>query len=183
MTITDDLVPEPLWQAIQPLLPTPPPRYGGRPASTTAPAWSASSTSCAPVCPGGCCPPASSAAPARSPRCCWRRWSTPSRRSRARAAAQGGLASARPSSTATRGTTTGAAVWRCAGAVSLPGLLGAASSPANGCHRYVVERSLAWLVGYRRLQVRYERRSDIMLGFLHLACALICLKSLNRTQV
>jgi hypothetical protein len=23
----------------------------------------------------------------------------------------------------------------------------------------VVERSLAWLVGYRRLQVRYERRS------------------------
>jgi hypothetical protein len=43
----------------------------------------------------------------------------------------------------------------------------------------VVERSLAWLVGYRRLQVRYERRADILLGFLHLACTLICLKSLN----
>jgi hypothetical protein len=27
-----------------------------------------------------------------------------------------------------------------------------------------VEWSLAWLVGYRRLQVRYERRADILLG-------------------
>jgi hypothetical protein len=27
----DTLIPEQLWQAIQPLLPTPPPRYGGRP--------------------------------------------------------------------------------------------------------------------------------------------------------
>ena len=39
----------------------------------------------------------------------------------------------------------------------------------------MAERSLAWLVGYRRLQVRYERRSDILLGFLQLACTLICL--------
>jgi IS5 family transposase len=51
-----------------------------------------------------------------------------------------------------------------------------------GRHRYVVERSLAWLVGCRRLQVRYERRGDILLGFLHLACALICLNSLKRWQ-
>ena len=28
---TEALVPDRLWQAIQPLLPTPPPRYGGRP--------------------------------------------------------------------------------------------------------------------------------------------------------
>jgi IS5 family transposase len=48
-----------------------------------------------------------------------------------------------------------------------------------GRHRYVVERSLAWLLGYRRLQVRYERRADILLGFVHLACALICLRSLH----
>jgi hypothetical protein len=33
----------------------------------------------------------------------------------------------------------------------------------------VVERSLAWLVGDRRLQVRYERDADILLAFLHLA--------------
>jgi transposase len=50
-------------------------------------------------------------------------------------------------------------------------------------HRHVVERSLAWLVGYRRLQVRYQRRADILLGFLSLACALICLKSLNNPRV
>jgi transposase len=30
-TTIDDLVSEQLWQAIQPLLPTPPPRYGGLP--------------------------------------------------------------------------------------------------------------------------------------------------------
>jgi IS5 family transposase len=53
------------------------------------------------------------------------------------------------------------------------------SSQRLGRHRYVVERSLAWLVGYRRLQVRYERRADVLLGFVHLACALICLKSLR----
>jgi transposase len=52
-----------------------------------------------------------------------------------------------------------------------------------GRHRDVVERSLAWLVGYRRLQVRYERRADILLGFVYLACALICLKQLNKPKV
>jgi IS5 family transposase len=60
---------------------------------------------------------------------------------------------------------------------------GIESSDRLGRHRYVVERSLAWLVGYRRLQIRYERRADILVAFLHLACALICLKSLNRTKV
>jgi hypothetical protein len=44
----DDLVPGQLWQAIQPLLASPPRRCGGAFASTTAPAWPASSTSCAP---------------------------------------------------------------------------------------------------------------------------------------
>jgi IS5 family transposase len=57
---------------------------------------------------------------------------------------------------------------------------GIESSQRLGRHRYVVERSLAWLVGYRRLRVRYERRADILLGFLQLACALICLKQLHQ---
>jgi hypothetical protein len=47
----------------------------------------------------------------------------------------------------------------------------------------VVERSLAWLLGSRRLQVRDGRRGDVLLGFLQLACALISLRYLNRTQV
>jgi hypothetical protein len=45
----------------------------------------------------------------------------------------------------------------------------------------VVERSLAWLVGYRRLQVRYEWRADMLLGLVQLACVLICLNSLNQS--
>jgi hypothetical protein len=52
-----------------------------------------------------------------------------------------------------------------------------------GHHRDVVERSLSWLVGHRRLQVRYERRADILPGFLSLAGALIHLNSLNRSKV
>jgi transposase len=49
-----------------------------------------------------------------------------------------------------------------------------------GKHRWVVERTLSWLNRYRRLRVRYERRSDIHQAFLSLGCALICLKFANR---
>jgi IS5 family transposase len=59
---------------------------------------------------------------------------------------------------------------------------GIESSGRLGHHRYVVERSLAWLVGYRRLQVRYERRADILTAFLQLACALICLNALKQAK-
>ncbi len=48
------------------------------------------------------------------------------------------------------------------------------SSERLGRHRWVVERTLAWLLGYRRLGVRYERRADLLQGLLHLACALTC---------
>ena len=44
-----------------------------------------------------------------------------------------------------------------------------------GQHRWVVERSLAWLLGFRRLGMRYERRADLLQGLLHLACTLSCL--------
>ncbi len=59
---------------------------------------------------------------------------------------------------------------------------GVESSTRLGRHRYVVERSLVWLVGYRRLQVRYERCAGILLGFLHLARTLICRKALNQPE-
>jgi transposase len=55
---------------------------------------------------------------------------------------------------------------------------GVDTSERLGRYRWVVERSLAWLLGYRRLGVRYERRSDLLLGLLHLACALTCLRRL-----
>jgi transposase len=48
-----------------------------------------------------------------------------------------------------------------------------------GRYRWVVERSLAWLLGCRRLGVRYERRAGLLRGLLHLACALICVRFLE----
>jgi transposase len=52
------------------------------------------------------------------------------------------------------------------------------SSERLGRHRWVVERTLAWLNRFRRLTVRYERRADIHQAFLTLGCALICWTSL-----
>jgi transposase len=49
-----------------------------------------------------------------------------------------------------------------------------------GRHRWVVERTLAWLSCYRRLCVRYERRADIHEALLTLGCALICFNRLWR---
>lgn len=43
-----------------------------------------------------------------------------------------------------------------------------------GKNRWVIERTFSWLNRYRRLRIRYERRSDIHQAFLHLGCALIC---------
>jgi transposase len=43
-----------------------------------------------------------------------------------------------------------------------------------GVHRWVVERTLAWLHQFRRLRIRYERRADMHEAFMTLACALIC---------
>ncbi|MBV9657349.1 MAG: transposase [Verrucomicrobia bacterium] len=45
-------------------------------------------------------------------------------------------------------------------------------------HRWKVERFFAQLNGFRRLGVRFERFSDIYLGFLHLAAIMICLRRL-----
>lgn len=53
------------------------------------------------------------------------------------------------------------------------------SSQRLGRHRWVVERTTAWLNNFRRLKIRYERRADIHQAFLNLGCALICLNFLN----
>ena len=39
--------------------------------------------------------------------------------------------------------------------------------------RWKVERLFAWLKRYRRLAVRYERKAQNFLGFLHLGCILL----------
>ena len=43
-----------------------------------------------------------------------------------------------------------------------------------GRTRWVVERTLAWLHRFRRLNMRYERRACVHEAFLRLGCSLIC---------
>jgi transposase len=57
---------------------------------------------------------------------------------------------------------------------------GMESSQRLGRHRWVVERTHAWLNRLRRLTIRYERRADIHFAFTKLGCALICLGQIRR---
>jgi IS5 family transposase len=57
---------------------------------------------------------------------------------------------------------------------------GVESSGQLGKHRWVVERSFAWLNRFRRLTIRYERRADIHYALTSLACSVICLRNLYR---
>ncbi|MEU3663788.1 IS5 family transposase [Streptomyces sp. NPDC032940] len=49
-----------------------------------------------------------------------------------------------------------------------------------GIFRYVVERTIAWLHGFRRLRIRWERRDDIHEAFLGLAVCLITHRHVRR---
>ncbi|WSY65085.1 IS5 family transposase [Streptomyces sp. NBC_00885] len=57
---------------------------------------------------------------------------------------------------------------------------GVDSGERLGRHRWKIERSIAWLFGYRRLTVRYERKGSHFLAFLGLAAALTCYKKLAK---
>lgn len=57
---------------------------------------------------------------------------------------------------------------------------GVERSDRLGRHRWVVERTIAWLHRQRRLAVRYERRADLHQAFLSLGCALICWNHLQQ---
>lgn len=54
------------------------------------------------------------------------------------------------------------------------------SSERLGRHRWVAERTLAWLNRYRRLKVRYERLADVHQAFLSLGCTLVCWNFVRR---
>ncbi len=56
---------------------------------------------------------------------------------------------------------------------------GARHGSGLGTHRWVVERTLAWLRRFRRLKVRYERRADIHEAFLSIGCSIICFRRLT----
>ncbi|MDJ0391700.1 transposase, partial [Roseomonas sp. E05] len=57
---------------------------------------------------------------------------------------------------------------------------GIESSARLGRHRWVIERSFAWLSRFRRLTVRHERRAGLHLALTTLACAVICLRQIRR---
>jgi transposase len=48
-----------------------------------------------------------------------------------------------------------------------------------GRHRWVVERTFAWLHQFKRLLVRYERRAEMHKALLGLACSLVCFRRLT----
>ncbi|MGW7367157.1 IS5 family transposase [Streptomyces sp. NPDC054841] len=54
------------------------------------------------------------------------------------------------------------------------------SSQRLGRHRWVVERTVTWLNGFRRLHRRYEHRADHFLAFVGIACAMIGYRNLTR---
>jgi transposase len=57
---------------------------------------------------------------------------------------------------------------------------GIESSERLGRHRYKIERTIAWLFGYRRLTIRYERYGHLFTAFLTLAATITCYKKLAR---
>jgi IS5 family transposase len=59
---------------------------------------------------------------------------------------------------------------------------GIESSQKLGKHRWVIERSIAWLFGYHRLSIRYDRYAHHFCAFLTLAATLTCYKKLARSS-
>jgi transposase len=72
--------------------------------------------------------------------------------------------------------------WRQRGIVPRIARRGVESSERLGRHRWVVERTQAWIVTFRKLAVRFDRHAASVLGLLHLACALICLRFLYQAE-
>lgn len=46
--------------------------------------------------------------------------------------------------------------------------------------RWPIERTISWLHQFKRLRVRYDRRSEIHEAFMSLACSMICWRTLAR---
>jgi IS5 family transposase len=60
---------------------------------------------------------------------------------------------------------------------------GIESSTRLGQYRYVIERCLEWTTRFRRLVRRYEKLDSHFLGFLRLACAVICFRRADRLDL
>ncbi|WP_371502700.1 IS5 family transposase [Kitasatospora sp. NBC_00374] len=60
---------------------------------------------------------------------------------------------------------------------------GVESSQTLGRHRWVIERTMSWLTGYRRIARRHERDHRQHLAFCDLAAAITCHKRLAATTL
>jgi IS5 family transposase len=56
---------------------------------------------------------------------------------------------------------------------------GVESSERLGRHRWRIERTIAWLLGFRRLRIRYERSDERFFAFAMLACSAILFNALR----
>jgi IS5 family transposase len=54
------------------------------------------------------------------------------------------------------------------------------SSARLGRHRWTIERTGAWLGGFRRLRIRSERSSERFYALAMLACSVICFNTLQQ---
>ena len=59
---------------------------------------------------------------------------------------------------------------------------GVESHERLGRHHWVVERTQAWLVGFRKLALRHDHQAATVLARLPLACTLICLRFLAHAE-
>jgi transposase len=59
---------------------------------------------------------------------------------------------------------------------------GIETSDKLGLHRWLIERTIAWLFGYRRLGTRYERHARHYSAFVTLAATLTCYKKLTKAS-
>jgi transposase len=58
------------------------------------------------------------------------------------------------------------------------GRRGIDSSDRLSRYRWKIEHTIAWLAGYRRLTIRYERHAHLFAAFLSLAATITCYKKL-----
>ena len=57
---------------------------------------------------------------------------------------------------------------------------GVESRERLGRHRWVVERTHAWLAAFGKLRIRFKRQAQTHVALLSLACCVICLRTLVR---
>lgn len=56
---------------------------------------------------------------------------------------------------------------------------GVESSQRLGRYRWRVERTIAWLFGFRRLRIRFDICDERFYAFVLLACSMVCYRTLT----